>query len=413
MRHDVKKWPRWIGALVLAQCIVASAREVQTTVKLKPGDRVVFLGDTATGQHGYTALVADYFALCQPEMRLSFRTSSSNAIWRVSDGTVNALPSVQADAIDVRPAVAIVDFGADDAGQTGFGARQLSYFTERLTRVVRELKQKGIAVMLLTPADPSNHGIPPGDWYEQVIETIRAMSAKEQATLVDLNAVMRDLRKREKESSRPAVALSDGTTLTPAGQAIAALLVLEGLGVDTSPASLEIDATANKSDCHRCKIDGLVAAGDHMSFSRADEALPVHLPDEAKPIDSLLPGRGMNRYGFKVTGLKAGRWTLKVHDTEIGSFTADELAAGIDLSGFPGPWRALAESVHGKSIAIEESFVVRSHYGSEPKIPAGAEPQRRALVDKLDAGIEKLESEQAEITHTARTWDWSLSFDKR
>src|ERR1700683_936842 len=74
--------PHWIGALVLALCIGAQAGETLTGVKPKPASRIVFLGDSAAGQHGYTTLVADYFALCQGDMHLSFRTSSSSAIWR-------------------------------------------------------------------------------------------------------------------------------------------------------------------------------------------------------------------------------------------------------------------------------------------------------------------------------------------
>lgn len=414
MRYVLINWPRWIGVIVLAQCIGAQAGEAPAPVKLKPASRIVFLGDSATGQHGYTALVADYFALCQGELHFSFRTSSTNAIWRAADGTVNALPTVQADAIDVHPAVAIVSFGADEGDQANFGPRQFPYFSGQLGRVVRDLKQQGIAVILVTPADFSTDGnAPPGQWYGRVIEEVRAVAAREQTTLVDLNAAMRELRKQPKELNQPAVALTNGTVLAPAGHALAALLVLASLGVDVSPASLEIDAAAGKSTCHRCKIDALAVAGDHLSFSRADEALPMMLPAEAKTVAALLPGRNLNRYGLKVTGLKPGTWKLKVQDMEVGSFTADEFAAGVDLSDFPGPWRALAQSVHQKSIAIEDAFAVRCQSGSDPKIPAGAEPQRRALVEKLDARIEKLAAEQSDLTRAARNWNWSLSLDKK
>jgi hypothetical protein len=254
--------------------------------------------------------------------------------------------------------------------------------------------------------------VPPDEWYGRVIDAVLAVAAKENTPLINLNSAMRDLRKRAKESNQPAIPLTAGTTLGPAGHAMAALLVLRALGLDASPASVEIDASTGKSNCIRCKIEGLAVAGDRLSFARTDEALPMAFPPEVKPVLSMLPGHEFNSYGLKVTGLKAGTWKLKVQDREIGLFTAAELAAGVDLSNLPGPWRELADGVHRKSIAIEDAFSLRCHYGSEPRIPAGAEPQRRALVDKLDAGIEKLVAEQAEMMHAPTTWNWSLSLDK-
>ena len=82
---------------------------------LKPGDRMVSLGDSITEQRIYTRYVMDYFALRYPGQKIEFR----NAGW-VSDTAVGGLKRLQRDVLDLKPTVVSICYGVNDAGVTSY-----------------------------------------------------------------------------------------------------------------------------------------------------------------------------------------------------------------------------------------------------------------------------------------------------
>jgi hypothetical protein len=82
----------------------------------------------------------------------------------------------------------------------------------------------------------------------------------------------------------------------------------------------------------RCKIDGLSISPDHVSFDRTDDALPLPVQKDWRPI---LPYLGqltdLNYYGLKVSSLRDGKYTLSIDGTEVGTYTAADLDAGVNL----------------------------------------------------------------------------------
>jgi hypothetical protein len=54
----------------------------------------------------------------------------------------------------------------------------------------------------------------------------------------------------------------------------------------------------------------------------------------------------LNQEPLKVRGLAAGRYTLKIDGDTAGSFTHDQLAAGINLAELPTPMMRQAAEVH-------------------------------------------------------------------
>ena len=92
----------------------------------------------------------------------------------------------------------------------------------------------------------------------------------------------------------------------------------------------------------------------------AKEGLPAYFDPSAAGVFKFVPIQSeMNNYAFCAKGLKAGNWQLAVQGIDVGTFTADELAAGVDLASRPGPWLKLGEDVN-RLVVLQGDFVLTS-----------------------------------------------------
>ncbi len=123
---------------------------------------------------------------------------------------------------------------------------------------------------------------------------------------------------------------------------VMAWLYLKAQGFAGRPvAEVEIDATrATATKSVGAEITDIRRSGQDLSFDYLAESLPY-------PLDTLIRSRGgqpqshivnlvpfteeMNREMLTVKGLR-GRYTLKIDDEEIGTWSAAEYAAGINLA---------------------------------------------------------------------------------
>ncbi len=87
-------------------------------------------------------------------------------------------------------------------------------------------------------------------------------------------------------------------------------------------------------EVENCEVKLVEGTNDQgISFTRLDFALPF-FPDEAKSILQWSPIRDdMNRYGLKVVGLPSGKYALHLDDAKVAEYSAEELAAGVNLAG--------------------------------------------------------------------------------
>ncbi len=95
-------------------------------------------------------------------------------------------------------------------------------------------------------------------------------------------------------------------------------------------------------------ITGLTASNGGLAWTAHDAALPIaqRLDDGTMELVAAAGGNiaGLDRQTIAVRGLAPGRYRLVIDDDQPGkAFTADELAAGIDLGGAQTPmvWQAM------------------------------------------------------------------------
>ena len=117
--------------------------------------------------------------------------------------------------------------------------------------------------------------------------------------------------------------------------------ILKGLGFPKRVSIAEIDLTKQSTKTDELPILTEViydrrpprAGFTKIQFKRQDKGLPF-FPEQAKSILKWTPLlEDMNEYGLKVTGLKAGKYDVKLGDKTVANYTDAELAKGVNLAG--------------------------------------------------------------------------------
>ena len=292
----------------------------------------------------------------------------------------------------------------------GLAYRQVScyYFTKHLDAAIADLRQGGSQVVLITPAYSPPVGDADPDMLAQTAQTIRERAAAGGLALIDLYERTRAAQATTARSQPFSEVTDRRRGLTPAGQTLAACLALQALVEPAPLCEATIAAASGKADGHGCQVSELRVTPDEVSFRRKDDALPVWPPADAVAGFKDLAGlKELNRYRLVVTGLKAGAWKLRVEAMEVGTFTAQQLADGVELCPENGPWRSVAATVRELTLAQETIVEALAKTVQAPAMPDEAQPQRQALVDKIERLIRDRQKTRDKAAQ-APTWIWTL-----
>lgn len=377
---------------------------------LRPGERMVFLGDSITEQRCYTRYVMNYFTLRYPGSDISFR----NAGWS-GDTAAGGLNRLQRDVLNLKPQVVSICFGMNDGGYGGFNQNAYDRYTNGMIGLVTQLTNASIRVILLTPGciDPDKrlNGLLYNDTLKRFAGGVKEIAAQRGLPVSDLYSLMLDVQTRAKADDPQFTMIPDSVHPSPPGQAVMAYGLLKALGCTDRASGLTIDAAAGKATPDRCKVTDLKSTPDALSFVRTDEALPTFLDAAAAPVLKYIPfEQDMNPYSFKVTGLKPGNWQLVVQGVTIGTNTAEELAQGVNLASMPGPWQALGDTVNGLSIEQENLYFMAWRQVHLMAVPPEAQPEQQALAKKLNEIVAARELLRIKAPTGDRAWTWSLTF---
>jgi hypothetical protein len=93
-----------------------------------------------------------------------------------------------------------------------------------------------------------------------------------------------------------------------------------------------------------------LAVGERISWTQVDEALPMPIDTRDEVVAMALRAsdfvEAMDQEPLKVTGLTAARYTLKIDDEVVGTFTKEEWAKGVNLATLATPMAKQAAAVH-------------------------------------------------------------------
>ncbi len=411
--NHIKRGVYLCVALVISTLISTS---ILADPLLKPGQRMVFLGDNTGDEHMYTRYVANAFTLRYPGAAFSFRN-----LERRGDTVQAGTARLQHDVLSLKPNVVVVLCSNYDIKTVPFvtfwpfNSATVGPYIAGIRTLVHELNRDGIKVVLVTPPciELNKNWRFKGDYNTDFVaglaDAVKKIAVDEKLLCVDIYTLMLDVMTRMKADDANYNFIPYGIEPSHVAQAVMAYAVLKGLGFDDQPASLTLNVRVGRMSAVKCTVSGLQTTDTKIAFLRTDAALPTYLDPEADKMISYLPfTKDYNNYPLTVSGLSEGRWKLTVQGIEAGVFSADELAAGVNLADKPGPWREMGKRVNAitrlqDNIAIN-NWRIYTQQVSSVEFPWATIDKTRKSVDAL---INTFEQARIEAT-TQRTWNWLL-----
>lgn len=397
-----------ISRAALALMLILICSGLRADCLLKPGDRMVFFGDSITEQRMYTRFVMDYFALRYPGVNIQFR----NAGW-VSDTAVGGLKRLQRDVLDLKPTVVSICYGMNDAGVTAYDQKIYDRYITAMKELVDTLRKNKIRVVLLTPGSVdeskasrlAGYNATLGQFASQLVE----FAAKESIPIFNIQKAMTDLQTQAKAADPTFYMTNDGVHPNPVGHVVMAYGLLKALGCIEKASSLTIDATTDKATCDLCKVTDLKATDNSITFTRTDESLPMSFDETIWSAMKYFPSiNEFDNYSLKITGLKPGKWNLNVQGSDAGTYSSEDLANGVNLASAPGPWKQLSDDIDKLSKQQESIYYNRWRQISLSDVPSAASAEKDALLKKMDAITTSTESERISKAALLHTWQWTL-----
>jgi lysophospholipase L1-like esterase len=379
----------------------------------KDGDVVVMIGDSITEQHLYSNYVEMWTVTRFPNWKLTFRNTGIGG-----DTAPGGNKRFHRDVAAYKATALTVDFGMNDGGYRGrvFNEERFRTYMKGLQGIADQAAAAKIRVAWVTPQplDTAEQGQTALTGYNETLEKfsagVKEIAEKNKGLFVDqFHPYLKVLdRARSADPKYTRITAGDAVHPGPPGQALMAAAILKGLHFPALVSSVEIDAgTKTATAVKNCKVAELAARDGGIAFQRHDEALPF-FPSEATSILKWAPIlEELNDYRLKVTGLKEGRYEVRLGGQKAAEFSAGELAKGVNLAAAAltaGPVKAQVAAVKAaveKKNRFHHDKIFRGLVLSIPpewkKLPpAEIEKQRKAQVAERMAALPDLDAQVAQ-----------------
>jgi lysophospholipase L1-like esterase len=376
--------------LALVSLLVSTALSHADEFAIKDGDTVVFLGDSITAARIYGKVIEDYTLLRFPGRHVHFINAGIGG-----DTAAGGLKRLERDVFARHATLVTVAYGVNDIGWGAWAdeAHKKTYL-DAVRGIVLACKQHGVRVYLcsaaITAADPNKSE---NDFLQKMCDEGMKLARELGGGAIDVQRTMRTIQKRiwqanaqvADKSKWTTLHAADGIHLNELGQLAMAFAILKGLGAPADVSSARLDARGPRLlEARGCTVTDLVRKGDTLEFTRLDEGLPLNnglffalqfrfipIPDE------------LNRYLLSVEGLSEGRYEVSADGRSVGTFTARELAGGVNIASTTpdpwqpgGPWNAQAN--------VLQALTEARHQVATAQVLAGAYLQAGAMAHRLD-----------------------------
>lgn len=368
---------------------------------LHPDDTVVFYGDSITEQNYYNQWVELYAITRFPKMRLHFFNGGVGGD-RVTGGWAGSIDQRLArDVFPLKPNVISIMLGMNDGSYTATTPEIEKTYVDGYQHILSSIQQHDpdARVTLLGPSPFDDVTGPPTfpGGYNSVMQHFadldKDLAQKNDATFINLNPpVVAALDKAEAtDPNTTKLLIPDRVHPDPLIHWVMAEAILKGWHAPAVVSAVAIDARSAKAhELDNTTVDSVQRADNTLTWTQNDDALPLPmLPDNR--VQSLLLHltdiqQALNQENLRVTNLTDGSYDLSIDGQHIGSFTAEELAHGINLAEYNTPMRQQAQRVSWNVRDLAEGDYIHSRMRIAEAL-TGAEDG----VDRLQAYDDSLE----------------------
>jgi lysophospholipase L1-like esterase len=316
-----------------------------------PGDSVCFIGDSITQGGLYHANILLFYATRFPELWFEVHNAGISG-----DSATGAVRRAAWDILARKPTVAAIMFGMNDVERHFYGAdktdadsfrnRQaaMETHTNSMTSLAGMLSKTGCRLIFITPsiydqtglqATPNLFGV--NDALAACGRFGRELAVRFDGGVVDFHSLMTSLN-AEGQKKDPASTIIGPDRVHPgeAGHLVMAYAFLKAQGMSATVAEMSVDAASGEVARQiNCTVSGVKPQADGLVFECLEKALPFPVPAGArkgKALELVPFTRDLNQERLIVSGLRPGRYEIRIDGTNVDTRTADELKAGINLA---------------------------------------------------------------------------------
>jgi lysophospholipase L1-like esterase len=346
------------AAAVAGICAQAPAQDA--AFALRNGDRVAFYGDSITQDGGYGRLVEEFVRSRFPLWDVRFYNAGVGGDTVKGGWAGESGLRVARDVISLKPTVVTVMLGMNDGGYGKLDPVRLDGFTGGyraiVARIREALPEARITLIRTSPYDDITRppSFDPG--YDGVLrqlgDAVASIGAEQHLEVVDFGGTL-DRGLLTVWSANPDLArqvLPDRVHPSPAGHIAMGACLLRAWHAPSLVARVEIDAATGKlTRAENAAVTGVAAINGQVTWRETDMALPLPISFEDSDTDlSQRLGADLESIDSEplvITGLHTGRYDLSIDGKPVGAFTAEALAAGVNLARYNTPMRGQAYQV--------------------------------------------------------------------
>ncbi|MBO5668277.1 MAG: hypothetical protein J6S43_04045 [Lentisphaeria bacterium] len=313
------------------------------TLTVCGAEKIVFAGDLLTYSGDYRAIAQVYMALRKPEQKLYLLNAGI-----MGETAADALRRVDWDILHHQPSKVFLLFGLSDVRKniryTRNGAvvdpASIQSYKSAMEQMTDKLLAAGCKVVLVSPfpydqeSDIAayNEKLNGDPGFAGLTAVLKDIAAQKNVELLDVHT----------ELSR-IIAAGDGdinlfrknSRVDPSrtGSVALAMLIAENLGANIPVAEVKIDAAAGKYDAKGAELRYFRASDRSVRFTYRPERLPLPVDRDYRALAEVMElDKKLNSEMLSVTGLAEGMYEFKINGITVKTFSASDLAGGINLA---------------------------------------------------------------------------------
>ncbi|MCX6622278.1 MAG: SGNH/GDSL hydrolase family protein, partial [Acidobacteria bacterium] len=311
-------------------------------------------------QRLYTSFVETFAVTRFPSVAIRFVHSGWGGD-RVSGGGGGPVDiRLKRDVFAYHPTVVTIMLGMNDGRYKAFDEGIFRDFSSGYENMIRSLKTQlpnvRITAIRPSPYDDVTRAPMFEGGYNAVLvrygDYLKDLAARENLTVADLNAgVVAALRKANSTDADLAKRIvPDRVHPGPGGHLLMAAELLKAWGAPAIVSAVDIDSESKTVERSSNTEVSNLTAGAGWKWTQLDHSLPM--PIDAKDKALLLAVASsdfietLNQQPLRVTKLPAGRYSLRIDNETVGTFSNDELAKGVNLATLATPMTRQAAEVH-------------------------------------------------------------------
>ncbi len=329
---------------------------------------VAFLGDSITRDGTYISYIDAFLKTRFPDKKINLINAGKDG-----DRALDGFDRLKEDVIGKKATKVFICFGMNDAarvwypnvGSAAQKAASIANAQENLEKIVVELNKNGITdITLITPPTYDDRTtyvakdaagalvqnfLGFGDALAKVSANVEALAKKYDIKFIDINSITDDILDRAETAGEGKEEIIKYDRIHPnqRGHFVIAAAIIEAMYSDYSVVgSVDIDVSSGVSNAQNASVSEVSVANGGVSYKYQAKSLPMGADSGYRQAEERYgrPASGaddgkyveftdkMNREIIKVTNLAAGSYTVSFDGVALGTYTADELAQGINIA---------------------------------------------------------------------------------